>query len=99
MMTIKQEPFRKYNLNENPGDITFTVRLNSEENKELFDAMTVMDIKSRGQALKILADMGKNVLFEIFPSKSRYLFKKERVRLSDLSASEIKKLANCDIIQ
>lgn len=95
MVGLQQEPFRRYNPVEERDNFTFTIRLSKAESEWLFRAMVQLDMKSRGTALKALAEIGKNVLFDIFPSNLKYLFKKERVRLSDLSASEIKKIQNC----
>ena len=92
---MEQKPFRRYNTKDKRDGHTFTVRISDDENKWLFEIMETMDIKSRGKALKYLAEIGKNVFLTTYPSNLKYLFKKERVRMSDLSASEIKKIKNC----
>lgn len=94
-MGIEQEPFRRYNPEPERENLTFTMRISRKEAEWIFMAMETLDIKSRGKAIKVLAEIGKNVLFTIFPSNLKYLFKKERVRLSDLTAGEIKKIKNC----
>jgi len=95
MMALEQEPFTRYDDKPERDNSTFTIRLSKEEHEWLFQCMELLDVKIRATALKALAEMGKNVLLTTFPSNLKYLFKKDRVRLSDLSAKEIKNLKNC----
>lgn len=85
---IEKKPFIRYKLDEELEDETgetFTVRLNQKERAWLDELKRDLDIKSDGKALKLAGlIIGRNVLHSIFsPRLLRYLFKKERVRLSD----------------
>ncbi len=84
-MAIEQEPFRKYNLDEdNKGQDIVSTRLNPEERKILDSYKQMFDIKSDGKMLKQGALIGFRVLHFLFPPKfMRYLMNKERVKLSD----------------
>lgn len=82
---IEKKPFVRYALDdeEQQGE-TFTVRLNSKERELLNKIRVTMDIKSDSKALKECAWLGLNVLHHTFGNKfSKYLFKKDRARLSD----------------
>lgn len=85
---IKKEPFTRYKLDEELQDDegeTFTVRLNAIERAWLDELKRDLDIKSDGKALKLAGlIIARNVLHSTFtPKLLRYLFKKDRVRLSD----------------
>ena len=81
--TIKY-PFNRTTLGEKPKLDTFTVRLNDKERELLNKAKKDLDINADSTTLKELAFVGLNVLQTLFPNgKLRYLFKKERSRLSD----------------
>jgi hypothetical protein len=63
---------------------TFTVRCNKEERAMLEELKEIFDISSDSTALKTAAEVGRNVLLHHFGRPLlRYLFKKERARLSD----------------
>lgn len=82
-MVLDKEPFTKYNLGEDSGT-TFTVRLNIKERQWLNELKKTLDIKSDSKALKLGAYVGLNVLHNTLGKDLlRYLFKKERSRLSD----------------
>ena len=79
-----KHPFNRTTLGEKPLLDTFTVRLNDKERILLDQAKKDLDIKADSTALKELAFVGLNVLQSLFPNgKLRYLFKKDRARLSD----------------
>jgi hypothetical protein len=82
---IEQKPFVKYKLEEEESNgETFTVRLNQKERELLNKIKQSLDIKSDSKALKECAWIGLNTLNTIFGEKLlKYLFKKERARLSD----------------
>ena len=62
----------------------FTVSCNEREQELLKRIQIALDIKSEGQALKESALIGLNVIHKTFGEKFlRYLFKKNRSRLSD----------------
>lgn len=85
-MPIEKAPFVRTKLDEEltQRDDTFTIRLNSRERELLEFIKRDFDIKSDGQALKESAWVGLNVLHGVFgASLTKYLFKKERSRLSD----------------
>ena len=82
-----ENPFVPYKLEEE-REITpekvFSIRLNKEEALWLEELKEDLNIKSDGKALKISAFIGKNVLQSLLGRKNlRYLFKKEREKLSD----------------
>ena len=77
-------PFYRTTLGDKPKMDTFTVRLNESERVMLDHAKKDLDIKADSTALKFLAKKGLNVLHRTFGTKEiRYLFKKDRQRLSD----------------
>lgn len=85
-MPIEKAPFVRSKLDEEltQRDDTFTIRLNARERELLTIIKRDLDIKSDGQALKEAAWIGINVLHGLFGAKLlKYLFKKERSRLSD----------------
>ena len=82
---LEKKPFVKYILDEEEqqGE-TFTVRLNVKERELLNQIRQTLDIKSDSKALKECAWIGLNALDSIFGQKLlKYLFKRERARLSD----------------
>ena len=82
-MSLKQVPFRKYNLGKKED--TFTVRLNEEERKQLEELKEDLNINSDSKALKVAGlIIGRNVLHSIFTRQLlKYLFKKDRQKLED----------------
>ena len=82
-MTLEQKPFRRYN-EEKKAD-TFTVRMNTEERKQLEELKEDLNIKSDSKAMKVAAlTIGRNVLHHTFTRPLlRYLFKKDRQKLED----------------
>ena len=77
-------PFTRTHLGETPKVDSFTVRMNAEERERINELKKDLDIKGDSTALKELAFVGANVLQSLFPNgKLRYLFKKDRKRLSD----------------
>jgi len=77
-------PFTRTTLDEKPKYDTFTVRVNESERRMLQHAKKDLDIKGDSSAMKFLAKVGLNVLHKTFgTSEIRYLFKKDRQRLSD----------------
>jgi hypothetical protein len=68
-MTLIKQPFVNYTVGEKDplenGKI-FTIRLNSQEYRELLESMEVLNISSESTAIKELAFIGKNVLFSQF---------------------------------
>jgi len=88
-VTIEHRPFIRYRLDEEAegsGDI-ISVRLNAEERQILNEMKSILDIKSDGKLLKLLAfAVGRNVLHDTFGEPLlKYLFKKDRSRLSDFT--------------
>ncbi len=61
-MVIKQDPFRKHNLEDTQD--TFTVKINSEERKELTEWKYLLQQEKDSTALKQLARIGAKVLLE-----------------------------------
>lgn len=62
----------------------FTVSCNEREQELLKRLRVALDLKSEGQALKEGAWIGLNVIHKTFGERFlKYLFKKERSRLSD----------------
>lgn len=95
-MPIEKTPFRKYNLDDEPGD-TFTIRLNKEERKALNTLRSIFDVNSDSKAMKLGALVGLNVLQHTFGYELvKYLFKKERVRMSDYHDISDKESTFCD---
>jgi hypothetical protein len=77
-------PFVKMTEGEKPKLDTFTVRLNDTERVWLNELKKDLDIKGDSTALKFLAEIGGKVLHNTLGAKNtRYLFKKDRKRLSD----------------
>jgi len=68
-MTLEQEPFRKYNIGNNKVD-SVSVRLNTEERKQLEDDKRLMHQTKDSTAIKILMKLGTKVLHE---EKTRYI--------------------------
>ena len=63
-MPIKQKPFRKYNLEEEKHQDTFTIRLNKEERIVLEKCKKVLEQRKDGTAFKQMALLGANVLHD-----------------------------------
>ena len=84
-MTLENTPFQKRHLDEeNKQQDTFTVRMNAEERAELEELKKDLNINSDSKALKMGATIGRNVLHSVFSAKLlRYLFKKDRQKLTD----------------
>ena len=82
-----KKPFVSYTLDEDKKktrDI-FSISLNQEEREWLDGLKKDLDVKSDGQALKLGALIGKNVLQALFTRPFlRYLFRKERKRFDDI---------------
>jgi len=87
-MTIKKIPFQSYKLDEERAKEKygrpFTVRLNQQEQEDLNQIKKMLDIKSDGTALKVAASSWLRCITTSFsPLHIKWLFKKERTRLSD----------------
>lgn len=81
--TFKQ-PFKRTTLGVKPKLDTFTVRVNDSERTMIEHAKRDLDINADSTVVKFLAKVGLNVLHKTFgTSELRYLFKKDRQRLSD----------------
>ena len=83
---LNNKLFTNYTLEEdkNKDDVVFSVRCNKEEVAWLEEIKELMNIKANSKALKTAAFIGLNVLQRTFGKKLiRYLFKKEREKLSD----------------
>ena len=79
---LEKVPFVRYN--ENKKDDTFTVKLNKDERELLERMKESLDIKSDSKALKLFALIGFKSATSMFSEPFlKYLFKKDRVRLSD----------------
>jgi len=79
-----QHPFTRTTMGEKPKYDTFTVRVNESERRMLQHAKKDLDIKGDSSVIKFLAKVGLNVLHKTFgTSEIRYLFKKDRKRMSD----------------
>lgn len=86
-MTLKKAPFERTRLEEDDTGETFTVRINKKEREWLDGIKKDFDIKSDSRALKMVAKIGTNVLHSTFSDGMlRYLFKKDRTRLSDFDS-------------
>lgn len=87
---IEKEKFRSYTLDEekeNPLEIgkVFTVRLNSTEYKQLKEDMVDFNLRNESTTLKLLADIGRNVLHGMLTRKKlRWLFSSRQSKLEDL---------------
>ena len=87
-MPLEKVPFVPYTLEEErkgkPKQDIISVRINEEERKALNTFKAVCDIKSDGKMLKMGYLIGMNVLQTTFPPKFlSYLFKADRIKLSD----------------
>ena len=66
---------------------SFTVRLNAREREKVNEMKKLLDIKGDSTAIKEFSLIGLNVLHRVFSAPFlKYLFKKERKRLSDWEA-------------
>lgn len=88
-MTIEKEPFRSYTLDQDKTDPldsgkVFTVRLNSLQYKELREFMIYFNLRNESTTLKLLADIGKNVILNTFgANKLKWLFNSNRAKLEE----------------
>lgn len=93
-MGLINQPFESTRLEEERAKDkrkTFTVSMNDQELKELEEVKLALDLKSNGVALKLMAEMGKKVLFDTLDSKTWYwLIRKNRSRYSDFKDIERK---------
>lgn len=90
-MVLEKKPFVRYKFDEEKAlekDITFTIRLNEEEQKLLSRVKSLLDIPQNSTTMKILAfEIGTNVLFNNFSEKLlKYLSSNRRTRKSDYTA-------------
>ena len=64
-MPIEQQPFRKYNLDEEGKKVdSFTIRLNLEERKQLEEDKEVLEQKKDSTAMKQLTRIGSIVIHD-----------------------------------
>lgn len=86
-MVIEHKPFYRTKTDEEreaENSRTFTIRINEKEEAKLKRLCRILDVKSESKAIKQGAWIGLNVLLRTFGEGfAKYLFKKERVRLSD----------------
>ena len=88
-MVLEKEPFRGYTLDGEKKDPmesgkVFTVRLNAEEYRTLEADMKDWNIPGESTMLKLLADVGRNVLHgQLGRKKIRWLMRKDRVRIDE----------------
>lgn len=86
-MSLKRSPFTSTRLEEERAldtDVVFTVRLNKQEQEWLADAKEWFDTDQNSTALKVLVEVGHNVLHAHFGDRLLgWLFKKDRVRAGD----------------
>jgi len=88
-MPLEKQPFRSYTLDndkKDPFDVgkVFTVRLNAEEYKQLKQAMLIFNLRNESTTLKLLAQIGENVILNTFGAKKlRWLFRGDRAKLED----------------
>lgn len=84
---LEKKPFVNYTLDEDKkddGGTVFSLRLNAEEYEKLKRAKDWFDTDQNSTAVKILVDVGYNVLQGQFSAGVLgWLFKKDRVRVSD----------------
>lgn len=81
-MTIEKKPFVNYRLDEEKGkpDI-FTVRVNKTERLWLNESKDCLNINRDSTALKLLAEIGKNVILRSFGAKfMKFLTSEKRIR-------------------
>lgn len=91
-MAIEQKPFEPYKLEEdrNKRDI-FTISLNQDERNWLEIIKLSWDIKSDSVALKLAAEIGKNVIFMSLPAKTwQYITREKRSRYSQFKDIQTK---------
>lgn len=86
-ITVKGEHFRAYKEEEEreqDKSKVFAIRMNEKEQEMVKELMAYFNVKSPATALKYSALVGHRVLHRVFGKDLlRYLFKKDRVRLSD----------------
>lgn len=87
-MTIEKVPFVNYTLDServDPDKLGYgkviTVRLNQEEYNTLKAGMKILRIKNESTAIKLYAQVGRNVLHQTFGIDSlKWLFDERRVK-------------------
>jgi len=85
-MTITKTPFVNYTLDEDKGNPLdagkiFTIRLNAEEYQQLREDMKDFNLKNESTTLKLLAQIGRNVIHNTFTRQNiRWLFSPSRVK-------------------
>lgn len=80
---IEKQPFRRYNLEDTPGEV-ISIRLNDDERKWLNSIKEDLNVKSDAKALKIAARVGRNVIHTMFDRRDwQYLFKKDRAKFKE----------------
>jgi len=88
-VAIQKEPFRSYTLDKDKSDPLasgklFTVRLNAQEYAQLKQDMGDFNLRNESTALKLLAELGRNVIHSTFGRKRiRWLFRSDRVKEED----------------
>lgn len=85
---LEKKPFVNYSLDEEKKDKPdiISLRLTDEERKKLNTTKLILNIPSDGTALKIMAEIGLNVIHSTFPPKIlAYLTKEKRVRIDETS--------------
>ena len=88
-MTLEKKPFTSYTLDEDkksPFEVgkVFTIRLNAEEYKQLKEDMKDLNLRNESTAIKLLADVGRNVLHGLLgKQKIKWLFNPNRAKLED----------------
>lgn len=84
-MPIEKQPFRDYNLeDEKKKEDIISLRINKAERQQLERMKEALDIKSDAKAIKEFSLIGFKCMTSLFSEQFlRYLFKKDRQRLSD----------------
>jgi len=88
-MALDKQPFRSYTLEENKVDPLekgkiFTVRMNPEEYRVLLKDMKDFNIGRESTTLKLLAEIGRNVIHSTFGrSKIKWLMDPSRRKLEE----------------
>lgn len=60
---IEKQPFRRYDLKDNPQDVV-SIKLNSEERLQLNKDKELIEQKKDGTAIKQLASLGSKVIHD-----------------------------------
>lgn len=83
-MVIKKAAFENTREEEDRKDDVFTVRVNADERAMLERMKQIFDTKQDSTALKSTFAVGYHVIHTMFGAPfAQYLFKKDRVRLTD----------------